>query len=282
MDGRRYYDHSFEKGSIAEPLGSSLSRSPAKEPTEIIEQSDDDINDDVLFSRKATAAEEAIGQGAKSKGKSTVERIVDDFKSGNWRKTAKAAYDSVSEGVFDGLAGVKRAEKDILGDAWSVDKSGYVSARLATGVADVMTAVTNYGAPKWKDGVIQEKTDKVVWKDEGGKSHSEDSQGLVETFKQLGDDLNGWLGWMAAHRAENLMEQGLENNLTLDDIKELKAKAKGKEAKFLRAKEIKGTGAFLLIIDGNTAVLPAMKLIYEIMLTITVEVGVKASANPQY
>ncbi|WP_111906196.1 hypothetical protein [Aeromonas salmonicida] len=48
--------------------------------------------------------------------------------------------------------------------------------------------------------------------------------------------MHNWLGWMAGHRAELLMEQGRENLLSEQDIAALKGLGKGKEAKFMEAK----------------------------------------------
>ena len=119
------------------------------------------------------------------------------------------------EGVFDGLIGMKRAEDQAGVD--DMEQSGYVAARMATGIADVMHGLLNRGAPQWKDGVIQFK---------------QGTEGLLTVLSELGPDLNNFLAWVGAHRAEELMAQGRENNLTQADIDELKAKARGKEAKF--------------------------------------------------
>lgn len=58
-----------------------------------------------------------------------------------------------NEGIFDSLAG-KQAEEAV---GITGASSGYVSARLATGLADVMHGVLHFGAPQWKDGVLQYK-----------------------------------------------------------------------------------------------------------------------------
>lgn len=124
--------------------------------------------------------------------------------------------------VLDALAPIKYAE-DTAGITDAAD-SGYVAARMATGAASTMQATMLYGLPEWKDGVIQRK------------AGTGDKDALLGIFSDLGADLHNWLGWMAGHRAELLMEQGRENLLSGQDIAALKGLGKGKEAKFMEAK----------------------------------------------
>ncbi|WP_421213449.1 LPD38 domain-containing protein [Aeromonas dhakensis] len=124
--------------------------------------------------------------------------------------------------VLDALAPIKYAE-DAAGITDAAD-SGYVAARMATGAASTMQATMLYGLPEWKDGVIQRK------------AGSGEKDALLGIFSGLGTDLHNWLGWMAGHRAELLMEQGRENLLSEQDIAALKGLGKGKEAKFKEAK----------------------------------------------
>lgn len=124
--------------------------------------------------------------------------------------------------VLDALAPIKYAE-DAAGITDAAD-SGYVAARMATGAASTMQATMLYGLPEWKDGVIQRK------------AGTGEKDALLGIFSDLGADLHNWLGWMAGHRAELLMEQGRENLLSEQDIAALKGLGKGKEAKFLDAK----------------------------------------------
>ena len=124
--------------------------------------------------------------------------------------------------VLDAMAPIKYAE-DAAGITDAAD-SGYVAARMATGAASTMQATMLYGLPEWKDGVIQRK------------AGSGEKDALLGIFSDLGADLHNWLGWMAGHRAELLMEQGRENLLSEQDIAALKGLGKGKEAKFMEAK----------------------------------------------
>ncbi|WP_430454979.1 LPD38 domain-containing protein [Rheinheimera sp.] len=149
-------------------------------------------------------AAETVAERAKRRANET----VDTLKSSSF-------WQRLNEGIFDGLAGIKQAEE--AAGITDPNKQGYVSARLASGLSDILHGVFHYGAPEWRDGVVQRKAD---------------TKGLLEVFGMLGDDLNDWLAWMGANRAERLMAEGRENNLSKADIDELKAMAAGKEALF--------------------------------------------------
>jgi hypothetical protein len=149
-------------------------------------------------------ARETLAQQAKRRTKETIDTLKQ-----------QSFWQRLNEGIFDGMAGIKQAEESV--GVTDPNKQGYVSARLASGLADVLHGVFNYGAPEWRDGVVARKAD---------------TKGMLEVFGMLGDDLNNWLAWMGANRAEQLMAEGRENNLTAKDIAELKALADGKEALF--------------------------------------------------
>lgn len=156
--------------------------------------------------------------GLGEKEKRGIAGLIEKARNMNWTAARESFFERAYEGGFDGLIGLKRAEE--AAGITDFAQSGYVGARLATGVADVMHAVLHYGAPKWKDGVLQEK---------GG------TEGLLTILGSLGKDMNDWLAWVAGNRAQELLDQGRENNLTQDDINKLKARAKGKEKKFTQA-----------------------------------------------
>ncbi|MBX9912399.1 MAG: hypothetical protein K2Y25_00735 [Pseudomonadaceae bacterium] len=135
----------------------------------------------------------------------------------DWRKTLKDLKARANEGLIDGLAGIYNAEKS-LGIA--TEKMGYLSARMATGLADHMKALMNYGALEWRDGVVQQKAD---------------TRGLLDVLSDVGnEDMAAWLGWLGGKRAELLKRQGKENNLTDADIAELLSVG-DKAAKFEKA-----------------------------------------------
>jgi hypothetical protein len=161
-------------------------------------------------------AREKIGQAqvASQTISDRIKNTVDTIKDSSWWK---AVGTRATEGIFDGLHGIKKAEE--AAGITDPNKMGYVSARLATGLGDMLHALFSQGALEWKGGVTSIK---------------KDTKGLLEVFGMLpeGDGLNNWLAWMAANRAEKLMAEGRENNLTTKDIAELKALAKGNEALF--------------------------------------------------
>ncbi|WP_447593509.1 LPD38 domain-containing protein [Aquipseudomonas campi] len=120
------------------------------------------------------------------------------------------------EGLFDGLAGIKRAEEAV--GVTDINQQGYVSARMASGIADTMHGILHYAAPEWRDGVVSGKAG---------------TRGVLEVLGDLGpDNLTPWLAWLGGKRAELLAAQGRENNLTAAEIAELVAMGQGKEALF--------------------------------------------------
>ncbi|WP_413734257.1 LPD38 domain-containing protein [Shewanella sp. BJSY2023SW005] len=179
----------------------------------------DPENPDIRFSM----AMEEDGRTAKQKLglEEQAEESVSERIKAKYRETAGNLKDSkfwnrLKEGIFDGLHGIKQAEE--AAGITDPNKMGYVSARLASGLADVLHGVFHYGAPEWRDGIIQRK---------------EGTKGLLEVLGQLPDgELNNWLAWMGANRAKQLKAEGRENNLSQADIDELLALADGKEALF--------------------------------------------------
>lgn len=176
-------------------------------------------NDYSLFSRTSVLSEseaEALEKlGLAKKQSQTLTEKISELSNKNWKEVWEGFKTRSYEGLFDGLSGLRNAEK--AAGVTNAEESGYVGARLATGVADTMTAILNYGAPEWREGVLQYK---------------EGTRGLLEMFGDLGDNLNDWLAWMGGMRAQELMDQGRENNLTQSDINALKAKNSGNEELF--------------------------------------------------
>ncbi|MFQ2440564.1 LPD38 domain-containing protein [Aeromonas caviae] len=182
----------------------------------------------VKMSQADTAAEQALGKlnlGAKpdiiDKTRASLDKLR-KVERGMVKSWLDRFVKKANTEVLDALAPIKYAE-DEAGVTDAAD-SGYVAARMATGAASTMQATMLYGLPEWRDGVIQRK--------EG----TGEKDALLGIFSDLGKDLHNWLGWMAGHRAELLMEQGRENLLSEQDIAALKGLGKGKEAKFMEAK----------------------------------------------
>lgn len=178
----------------------------------------DEFDPDIRFSRSSdNATREALdglGLGGRDRD-SLLQQIRDLGKDGLKAKLADWAQRS-REGLFDGLEGIRRAEEAV--GVTDPNQQGYVSARQAAGTADVLHAILLYGAPEWKDGIIDYKAG---------------TRGLLEVLADLGqNNLQNWLGWLGGKRAELLKAQGRENNLSDQEIAELIALGKGKEALF--------------------------------------------------
>jgi hypothetical protein len=171
--------------------------------------------DTPLFNRTMSNAKEKLGLG-EEEALSIVDRVKKSWEDFSW----KGFKERSKEGLFDSLYGIKKAE-DAMGV--TMEESGYISARLAQGVGDVIHAVMFHGAPQWRNGIVQMKPD---------------TKGLLEVFSQLDtNELNDWLAWMGGNRAEKLMAEGRENNLTANEIAELKGLNVGREALFKRVKD---------------------------------------------
>jgi len=174
-----------------------------------------------MFSRADmdSATEEALRKlGLVGDAHKSLFEKVKSLRDGRYKALLKSLSERAEEGIFDGLIGIKRAEKAL--GITAAEKSGYTSARLATGLADVVHAVLHYGAPQWKNGVMARK---------------DGTRGLLEILGDIGaKDLNNWLGWLGGKRAQLLAAQGRENNLSPADIAELLNLGKGKEALFER------------------------------------------------
>lgn len=139
------------------------------------------------------------------------------------------------EGIFDGLIEIKRKEIEagVGVGANDYENSAYVSARLATGVADMMTHILHFGPLRWYRGVTYHAGS---WRNSAGELV--EFRGLLEVFNELGiDKLNDWLMWMGANRARQLMAEGRERNLSEEDIAAGLAKAEGNEELFMRIKD---------------------------------------------
>lgn len=188
-----------------------------------------DFGDDTRTAKQKLGLEEEAEQTLKEKITENYRNTADTLKQSSF-------WQRLNEGIFDGLHGIKKAEE--AAGITDPNKMGYVSARLASGLSDVLHGVFHYGAPMWKDGIIQRKAD---------------TKGLLEVFGMLPDgELNNWLAWMGANRAKQLKAEGRENNLSQADIDELLALADGKEKLFeeVRAEYNKINSAVLDVAQG--------------------------------
>jgi len=196
-------------------------------------QADNAEGPDILFSRKPPKDRvldtdnrkliDKLGMG-KRRSSGLVKAIADIIDAGVINVIDDVG-DSMYEGIFDGLIGLKKAEDFLRKGIAANDFAGsaYVAARLATGIADMMTHVMHHGALKWEDGV---------------PVGDYKTKGMLDVLTSLGADADSWFMWMAGNRAEELMREGKEHNLTREDIDVLKSKkTSDNSAKFETAKE---------------------------------------------
>lgn len=176
-----------------------------------------DDSNQVRYSVNTTAAERETMRKLgmlPEEADSLLQQIRDAGMAGFKRKMAEWGQ-RAKEGLFDGLEGIKQAETEL--GITDPDRMGYVSARLATGIADVMHGTMHYAAPEWRDGIIQARAN---------------TKGVLEVLGSLGGDLTPWLVWVGSKRAEILKQQGRENNMSDADIATGLAMGAGKEALF--------------------------------------------------
>jgi hypothetical protein len=169
-------------------------------------------SDNIKFSRNAQNSNDTLQEFKRRAGlgpKKTLFQAMQDILDRGLDTNVQAIKDKwrevrpqLEQGIFDKFLGIKLAEREILGDvAHSV--SGYIGARLSTGSSSTMSAVLQYGAPEWRDGIIQRK---------------QYSQGFAEILKPVKDDLENFTAWMVARRADRLLQEGKENNFTREMI----------------------------------------------------------------
>ncbi|MFI8608488.1 LPD38 domain-containing protein [Pseudomonas sp. NPDC077649] len=179
----------------------------------------DDIDPDIRYSRASQREIEAMRKLglAGSEAQNLLDQVRNLTLGGLQAKLKEWSVRS-EEGIFDGLAGIRRAEEAV--GVTDVNQQGYVSARMASGIADVMHGVLHYAAPEWRDGVVSGKAG---------------TRGVLEILGDLGqDNLTPWLAWLGGKRGQLLKAQGRENNLSDTDIAELLAMGNGKEDLFER------------------------------------------------
>jgi hypothetical protein len=171
--------------------------------------------DDTRWSRRKATGNRDLDEAytmAGLGGKASLAARVRDYLSSGWgriRADLSSAGDRFREGMFDKFNEIKSIEARLLGGL-PAEQSGYVAARLSTGLASVMRGVLLYGAPEWRDGIIQRKAG---------------SRGLLDVLSPVRDELEDWALWMVGVRAEGLMAQGRENLFEPRHIAAMKAVA---------------------------------------------------------
>lgn len=175
----------------------------------------------LLFSKKPAnpVQESALKKAGIIKEKRNIIGRAREYMDLGWdnaKQDIAHGADVMAQGMVDRLHAIKKVEKAVHG-ILPAEQSGYVAARLSAGVDSVMRAVLHHGAPQWKDGIVQRK---------------EKTKGLLKIFESVRDDFDSWAGWMIGNRAKRLMSEGRERNFTKEEIEELIALGKGKEAQF--------------------------------------------------
>jgi len=138
--------------------------------------------------------------------KSVVETAADRFRevTDRWRL-------KVRQGLADRFAGLLELDKQLLnGDVTSpenITKSAWVKARMSNVASGVVTAMMNTGR------IYLDSAQGVVDVRKG-------TDGLVFTLNKLGSaaEVEKFMGWIAANRAEKLMAEGRENLFSADEI----------------------------------------------------------------
>lgn len=87
----------------------------------------------------------------------------------------------------------------------SIQDSSWVLARMAQSADGALNAMLNHGRIKYEEGVIDVQDNSV---------------GLLDTLQKLGNaaEVERFMGWIAANRAEKLMEEGRENLFSNEEI----------------------------------------------------------------
>lgn len=117
----------------------------------------------------------------------------------------------IKQGVVDKYAALLEVDKALLGDdvlkGPSIASSGYALARMAESGGGALTAMLRAGR------IYYDPQNKVIDVKTG-------TPGLMEVFARLGnpDEIDRFMGWVAANRASELKAQGRENLFTDADI----------------------------------------------------------------
>lgn len=160
-------------------------------------------NNDIRYSRQGeTGILSKIGQDDKdviTKSREFIDGIMSSFRQGMIDR-------------YDGLLTLDRRVHgdDVLRD--NTSSSAWVLAKHANGSEGAIAAMLDYGRIKMDDtGTID-----II---------DDDSKGLIEILKPLNSkaEINKFFAWMAANRAEKLMNEGRENLFTQEDITEGKS-----------------------------------------------------------
>lgn len=154
------------------------------------------------------------------------------------RERTERAATKIRQGIVDRYAALKELDEKLLGKDFidnAIHNSSWVLARMSSAASGAMNAMLTTGRLRF------DAKERVITLQDG-----DSSGGLAAVLSQLGPaaEVERFMGWIAANRADKLMSEGRENLFTADEIasgKQLNAgrTADGKARTMLYAKAFK-------------------------------------------
>ena len=160
-------------------------------------------------------------------------------KAKEWvRERTDRVATKIRQGVVDRYAALKELDESLLGKDFidnAIHSSSWVLARMSSSASGALNAMLSTGRLRF-DG-----KERVITLQDGDKTG-----GLSAVLTQLGSaaEVERFMGWIAANRADRLMQEGRENLFTADEIasgKQLNGgrTAEGKSRQMLYSKVFK-------------------------------------------
>lgn len=160
-------------------------------------------------------------------------------RASDWvRERTERAATKIRQGIVDRYAALKELDEKLLGKDFidnAIHNSSWVLARMSSAASGAMNAMLSTGRLRY------DAKERVITLQEG-----DSTGGLAAVLSQLGPavEVERFMGWIAANRADKLMSEGRENLFTADEIasgKQLNAgrTADGKARAMLYAKAFK-------------------------------------------
>ncbi len=134
-------------------------------------------------------------------------------KAKEWvRERTDRVATKIRQGVVDRYAALKELDEKLLGKDFidnAIHSSSWVLARMSSSASGALNAMLSTGRLRF-DG-----KERVITLQDGDKTG-----GLSAVLTQLGSaaEVERFMGWIAANRADRLMQEGRENLFTADEI----------------------------------------------------------------
>lgn len=167
----------------------------------------------ILFSRPGSETYDRLAEkfGLIPVEKKTLTQSIKEVMNAPWKENVERWGNRLYEGIFEGFHPILRAEREqgIGTAAGQFGSSPFAAFKRATRGSDMMSVVLEHSGIKMEDGSVQ--LDNTV-------------RPLLDIFNDLGADMQDWLIWMGANRANELsvptedFPKGRENNLTREEI----------------------------------------------------------------